>query len=97
LWENAPLYFTKLVKTIEVQMSDHQDRLQRCFSLVFPGISTNEIRDASVASIPDWDSIANINLLCLIEEEFEIEIAAPDLESLTSFPLILRYLETRHA
>lgn len=77
-------------------MSDHQDRLQRCFSLVFPGISAKELREASVANIADWDSIANINLLCLIEEEFEIEIAAPDLERLTSFPLILQYLETRH-
>jgi acyl carrier protein len=78
-------------------MSAHQDRLQRCFLLVFTGLSANEIHDASVANITDWDSIANINLLCLIEEEFGIEIAAPDLERLTSFPLILQYLETRHA
>jgi len=76
-------------------MSDHQDRLQRCFSLVFPGVGANEIRNASIASIADWDSMSNINLLCLIEEEFEIEIAASDLEKLTSFPLILQYLETR--
>jgi acyl carrier protein len=76
-------------------MTDHPDRLQRCFSLAFPGISANQIRDASTASIADWDSIANINLLCLIEEEFNIEIAASDLEGLTSFPLILQYLNTR--
>jgi acyl carrier protein len=76
-------------------MIDHQDRLQRCFSLVFPGLDPNEISNASIASVADWDSISNINLLCLIEEEFEIEIRASDLENLTSFALILQYLETQ--
>jgi acyl carrier protein len=76
-------------------MIDHRDRLQRCFSLVFPALDPNEISNASVASVADWDSISNINLLCLIEEEFEIEIRASDLENLTSFALILQYLETQ--
>jgi acyl carrier protein len=74
-------------------MSEHSSRLARCFELAFPGIGPNEIQTGSVASIAAWDSISNINLLCLIEEEFQIEIAADDLERLTSFQLILRYLE----
>jgi hypothetical protein len=73
-------------------MSENQERLHRCFELAFPGIGSNEVLNGSVATIAAWDSIANINLLCLIEEEFQIEIPASDLETLTSFPLILRYL-----
>jgi len=76
-------------------MSDPESRLKQCFSTVFPGLDAERIRDASVASVGEWDSIANINLLCLIEEEFAIEIAPGDLEQLTSFSLLLQYLQTR--
>jgi acyl carrier protein len=79
----------------EADMSDYADRLQKCFAVVFPALDVAEIRNASVTSVGDWDSLANVNLLCVLEEEFNIEIAAGELEALTSFPAILRYLETR--
>jgi acyl carrier protein len=73
-------------------MSDYEERLQQCFAAVFPGLDAVELRDASISSVAEWDSVANINLLCVVEEEFGIEIAPGDLEQLTSFTLILRYL-----
>ena len=33
----------------------------------------------------DWDSIATVTLITLIEEEFDIEVEAEDLERLVSF------------
>jgi acyl carrier protein len=73
-------------------MSGYEDRLQRCFSLVFPTLPPAEIPNASVARIADWDSLANINLVCVIEEEFGFEFKADDLEGLTSYALILQHL-----
>ena len=75
-------------------MSGYEDRLQRCFSLVFPTLPTAEIANASVASVAEWDSLANINLICVIEEEFGFEFKADDLEGLTSYALILQHLQS---
>jgi acyl carrier protein len=77
-------------------MSDYENRLQRCFVLVFPALPADRLSDASVQSVGEWDSLANINLLSLIEEEFGIEIPTADLEGLTSFATILEYLRTRN-
>ena len=74
-------------------MSDNADRLRRCFSLVFPSLPENAISAASVRTVADWDSLANINLLTVIEEEFGIAIAAADLPKLTSFQLLADYLD----
>jgi acyl carrier protein len=74
-------------------MSDNAERLRRCFSLVFPAIPENAIPGASVRTVADWDSLANINLLTVIEEEFGIAIATPDLPKLTSFHLLAEYLD----
>jgi len=77
-------------------MGDYGTRLRQCFSVVFPSIGSDDIPNASVRNVAEWDSMANINLLCVIEEEFEIEIPTGDLETLTSFNAILAYLETRN-
>lgn len=76
-------------------MVDFGERLRHCFSVVFPAMSPSDIPNASVRTVSEWDSMMNINLLCVIEEEFEIEISATDLEGLTSFGAILNYLESQ--
>ncbi len=75
-------------------MSSNAERLTKCFSLVFPSLSADEIKRATVNSVPDWDSLANINLICVLEEEFGITLEANDLEELTSFDLVLSHIET---
>lgn len=74
-------------------MSNQRQRLIACFSTVFPDISMEEIERLSTAGYPEWDSIAGIQLACVIEEEFNIAIESTDLEELTSFDLVLDYLE----
>lgn len=66
-----------------------------CFSAVFPSLSPQEIHKASIASIGNWDSLATVNLIALIEEEYQIHVSAADLEQMASFELILDYLEQR--
>jgi len=59
---------------------------------VFPELTESEIEVASPASVGTWDSLANVSLLSVIEEEFQIEVPVEDLEQLVSFRLILEYV-----
>jgi acyl carrier protein len=74
-------------------MLETRSRLIKCFKAVFPALSEAEILLASFTSVADWDSVAAINLLTLVEEEFGIEVPAEDIENLISFALILHYLD----
>lgn len=74
-------------------MSDVQTRLAKCFTAVFPDLSPEEILRASPASVGNWDSLAALTLLSVIEEEFQIEVAPEDLEHLISFELVLDYIQ----
>jgi len=60
-------------------MTDIERRLATCFSLVFPDLTPEEIPRATMTSVGSWDSVASINLVAVIEEEFGIEV---DLEEL---------------
>jgi acyl carrier protein len=73
-------------------MDDHRSRLVKCFSAVFPELSADEIDRAQPDTVAGWDSIANVTLLAVIEEEFGIAVAPEDIEGLTSFPALLAYV-----
>jgi acyl carrier protein len=73
-------------------MDDVARRLEACFAGVFPELTPAEIRQASMASLPAWDSMATVTLLGLIEEEFEIEADLDELGDALSFETIVQYL-----
>ncbi len=72
-------------------MRDVRSRLIRCFSAVFPGLSEEDIVRASTSSVDSWDSLAALNLLLVIEQEFATQIPSEDLGRLVSFDRILDY------
>ncbi|HTU22952.1 MAG TPA: acyl carrier protein [Gemmataceae bacterium] len=76
-------------------MDDFRQRLVQCFATVFPNLGPDEITQASPASVGSWDSLATINLVTVLEEEFGIQFPPEDLECLVSFELILNYLESK--
>ena len=67
-------------------------KLLECFSAVFPEINQDELQRLSIYSYPEWDSVANIQLTQVIEENFDVVINTEDIEDLTSFNLILQYI-----
>ncbi len=73
-------------------MTDLRSRLFKCFKAVFPALSDEEIVRASVTSVADWDSVAAVNLLTVVEEEFGVQASPEDIEGMVSFELILEYL-----
>ena len=73
-------------------MSNVSERLIKVFAAIFPELSPEEIRVASPASVAGWSSLATINIVSLIEEEFEIDVPPDRFEDMGSFELILDYL-----
>ena len=74
-------------------MNDTRARLVKCFAAIFPDLSEEQIESASSNNMDEWDSVATVTLITLIEEEFGIEVEADDLERLVSFDSVLDYLE----
>ena len=76
-------------------MDNTEKRLEGIFETVFPDLSPDKVRTASQDSLENWDSIAAITLMNLIEEEFGIQMDFDDAERLTSFSEIMNYLNER--
>jgi acyl carrier protein len=76
-------------------MDDVARRLASCFSLVFPALPGDQIPQARQEAIHSWDSLAHINLLTVIDEEFGISTDIEDAETLTSFPALLEHVRGR--
>lgn len=76
-------------------MPNVEERLEECFSTVFPNLSSDEILHASTASVATWDSLATVTLVSLIEEEFGVTIAPEEYEYIVSFDLVNQCLQSK--
>lgn len=72
-------------------------RLITCFTAVFPTQATSDLLAATTDSLAAWDSIANVTLIGVIEEEFNIAIDIDELSALDSFAAIRSMLAERQA
>jgi acyl carrier protein len=73
-------------------MSDLENRLVGCFQTVFPEMTAADIRSASQEKLDQWDSVAAITLVNVVEEEFSTQIDYDLLPNLDSFAKVLEYL-----
>jgi acyl carrier protein len=74
-------------------MNNLEHRLVRCFSSVFPALSEDQIRNASVDSVPDWHSLASVTLISVVQEEFGVQVRLTDLPNLISFSAVQNYVQ----
>jgi acyl carrier protein len=70
-------------------------KLTRCFSLAFPSLPAESIPAASVQTVPEWDSIAQITLLTLIGEEFGLQVDFEEFEDALSFEQLSNRLRSQ--
>jgi acyl carrier protein len=70
-------------------------RLTRCFAAVFPALPSEQIESASVDTVPEWDSLAAVTLLAVIEEEFGVEVTPLDVPDLRSYAAVADFLRER--
>ena len=72
-----------------------ENRLVCCFASVFEDLTTEQIAQASVKTVPTWDSLAAVTLMTVVEQEFGVEINPLDLGDLNSYGAMKNYLEHR--
>jgi acyl carrier protein len=61
------------------------ERVRNCFRTVFPDLSDEQIETAVRAETEEWDSLASLELLTVIEEEFGIQLSDDAVEGLDTF------------
>jgi acyl carrier protein len=76
-------------------MSNIPSRVTTCFTNVFPDLAEADVPRASQASMAQWDSVAHVTLLSAVAEEFQIELDEESFESLSSYLLIVDFVEGR--
>jgi len=74
-------------------MDNLEHRLVRCFSSVFPELNEDQIRNASIDSVPDWHSLASVTLISVVQEEFGVQVGLTDLPNLVSFSAVHNYFQ----
>jgi len=71
--------------------------LLECFRAVFPGIKDEDLASLSAETNPGWDSVTQVTLISVIEEEFGITLPEERYGELTSFQSLFAYLDSLHA
>ena len=76
-------------------MDKSRARLIKCFELVFPDLAEDQVPSASQATMPEWDSVAAITMMNVIEDEFGIEMDLEEVAGFDSFESIHQYVAGR--
>jgi acyl carrier protein len=76
-------------------MHELDGELERCFAAVFEDMPPERIRSASVDTVEEWDSVASVVLLAVLEETFALEIDDLDVAELSSFSAVRDYVAGR--
>jgi acyl carrier protein len=76
-------------------MTKISSRVSQFFLNIFPDLAVADLPRTSQASFPLWDSVAHVTLLSAIFEEFHLDLDEEAFESLTSYRLVLDFVE-RH-
>jgi len=51
--------------------------------------------DSSPASLPQWDSLAHLNLIMSLEQEFHVKFTIEEIVELENVPTIRRFLQDK--
>ena len=76
-------------------MNDVRSQLLSCFQAVFPALDKEALPQLSQDQYSAWDSLQSVILIRVIEEQFHIQLDLYDLEGLTSFEAVEKYLKDR--
>lgn len=76
-------------------MDAEQERLNRCFAVVFPDLPERDIPKASTKNAGDWNSVATLTLVSLIEEEFSLRFTPEQIDQFSSYESILREIRSK--
>lgn len=76
-------------------MPELDGRLSALFLAAFPTLRQSKVREACRESVAEWDSIAAVTLMTLIEEEFGERFDLEDAAEWNSYAQIRHELQER--
>lgn len=72
-----------------------QERLEEVFRMVFDDDSLVLGDEVTSADVPGWDSLAHVNLMFSIEQEFGVQFAGNQFSEFENVGELRRFLERR--
>lgn len=74
---------------------DINEKLENIFTQVFPSIPKVDIREVSIENYPEWDSLALMQIITMIENDFSITLGISEIKLLNSFRNCLSVIESK--
>lgn len=68
---------------MEISRQEIRERVEKVFREVFENPSLTVSEQTTAADIPSWDSLAHINLIIALEQEFNIQFMSMEVTSMT--------------
>jgi len=72
-----------------------RERVIKCFETTFPTLPKSAIPSASQASVAEWDSVATVTLMNVLEDEFHTELDLEQIAKLDSFDHVCDNVEAQ--
>ncbi len=82
--------------TESVTAEEIRDRVVSTASAVFQTDSQTILTESSIEQIPTWDSVAHLNFILALEQEFQCGFTDDEIEKLTSIPSIVQVIGSRN-
>jgi acyl carrier protein len=76
-------------------MENIQDRLQLVFRRVFDLEKLTLHREMTASDVPDWDSLAHIQLVVAIEKEFKVRFKTSEIVELKNVGQMMDLVELK--
>jgi len=80
-----------------VTANELRDRVVSTASAVFQSDSQTILAGSSIEQIPTWDSVAHLNFILALEQEFHCNFTDAEIEQLTSIPAVVQVLGAKVA
>ena len=74
---------------------DIKSRLESLFGKVIQGVAAESISELERVDTEEWDSLAHLNLVISLEEEFGVSINPDQAAAITSFEEIYKFVESK--
>lgn len=78
-----------------VTTNEIRDKVVSTATAVFQSDTQTILAGSSIEQIPTWDSVAHLNFILALEQEFRCNFTDAEIEQLTSIPAIVKVLDAR--
>jgi acyl carrier protein len=78
-------------------MHDLLPEIQEIFRDIFDDPTLVITRDSNASTVPDWDSLAHVNLVTAIEKKYKIRFALGELQELKNVGDMIDLIEAKLA